>query len=340
MSSASGASLVATPSSSAATRHEDLAARLTEPAVLVMFAVVGGAFLLLFHNFFLNQHGHSWGNGDWSHSYMVPFISIYLMWQSRQAIERTPAAIFWPGILPVLVGVFAYFFFTITPAASHWVQGLCMVLTLFGVVLLLTGPALMKYLFFPIAYLGFGITPPEMVMNYLTYPLQDLAARGGYVLLRMLSVSCDITGNVITIFYSDGSPHPLNVAEQCSGMRMVIAFLALGAAVALVGTRVWWKRVVLLALAGPIAVLLNIIRVAVLGIASLANADLAAGQAHTFIGTVLLVPGLLLYMLVLVALNKASPDAPTPGGKPGKGGPSKVGVGGGAASGRGAGAAA
>jgi len=50
----------------------------------------------------------------------------------------------------------------------------------------------------------------------------------------------------------------------------------------------------------------------VLGIASLYNTSLAAGQAHTFIGTLLLIPGFIIYMLILVAMNKAVPEPPLP----------------------------
>ena len=58
-------------------------------------------------------------------------------------------------------------------------------------------------------------------------------------------------------------------------------------------------------MAAPVAILVNIGRVAVLGLLTLWNPNLAAGQAHTLIGTLLLFPGLMLFLFVVWALNKA-----------------------------------
>lgn len=295
--------------------QELLLTRLADPTTVVMLSVLTLGIVLLFVRWFLVQHQHSSSSGDWSHAYFVPLISLYLLWQGRFGLVKVRIAPFWPGLIPVAMGIWCYVYF-IVGVPNHFGQGLALVLTIFGLALLLTGPAAMEYLFGPIAYLGFGITIPEMVMNIVTYPLQDMAATGGFIVLRMLGVSCDIAGNVIYLDMVSGPPRPLNVAEQCSGMRMVIAFLALGVAVALVGTKQWWKRVVLVAMAVPVAVVLNVVRVAVLGLASLRNAELSQGDAHTLIGTILLVPGFFIYLGVLVALHKAVPETERPAKKP------------------------
>ena len=86
---------------------------------------------------------------------------------------------------------------------------------------------------------------------------------------------------------------------------MVIAFLALGTAMALVGLKEWWQRVVLVMLAVPVALLLNVIRIGVLGLAVQVNPELAAGQAHMFIGMLLLIPGFGMYLLIRWALIRS-----------------------------------
>lgn len=300
--------------------------RVRDPATIVKVLLLTGAGVWLFWTWLATQNHYSMSSGDWSHAYMVPAICGYLLWQHRAALDKLTATVFWPGLIPVLMGIWSYVFF-IVGVPNHLGQGLSMTLTVFGLALLLLGPRYMTYLFFPIAYLFFAITIPEKVMNHATWPLQRVASIGGWVGLNMIGVKTDIAGNQLTVYDSTTfQSYPLNVAEACSGMRMLIAFLALGVAVALVSTRMWWKRVILIGLAAPLAVLLNVVRIIVLGIASLFNQDLSAGQAHMFIGTLLLIPGFFIYMLILVALNKAVPESPSEGASPPAGPPSPRGA--------------
>src|SRR5690606_10529090 len=176
----------------------------------------------------------------------------------------------------------AYFFFLIV-YTNHMFQGAAMLLALFGVLLLLLGTQAMRALMVPLAFLALGITISERVMIGLTFPLQKLAADGGYVLTSVLGypfgVGAEVGGNTLTVLPREGDPIPLNVAEACSGMRMVVAFVALGAAVAVIQCRQWWQRIAVLLLAPPVAILLNVARVTTLAFASLVNPDLASGQA-------------------------------------------------------------
>ena len=72
----------------------------------------------------------------------------------------------------------------------------------------------------------------------------------------------------------------------------------------------------LLMLAAPVAIIVNIGRVAVLGLISLGDQNLASGQAHALIGMLLLFPGLMLFMLVVWALNRAVNDQQPAGASP------------------------
>jgi exosortase len=290
------------------TARTPLTEMLRNPAHGVMVGLLAGGLIYFFWKWVSNQTRHSWGNPDWSHAYLVPLISMYLFWLSRDSFERAPRRVFLPGIIPVLLGAWCYVFFTVG-VPNHFGQGLSFILTVFGIALLLLGPAAMRSLFLPISYLGFAVTLPDQVMIKLTFPLQLFAAEGGWVLLRMLGVQADLSGNIINITNpATLKTMPMSVAEACSGMRMVIAFVALGGAVALVATRMWWKRTMLLLLALPVAILLNVVRVAVLGVLMLYDGQLSQGEAHTFIGTLLLIPGFMLYMAIVWALHKAVPE--------------------------------
>ncbi|MCE2965994.1 MAG: exosortase/archaeosortase family protein [Phycisphaerales bacterium] len=294
---------------------------------VVAAAVVAPVFLALFHHFFYTQHLYSWGSADWSHAYFVPLISLYILWQQRHEIARQVPRTCWAGLLAVLLSVVCYVFF-MAGVPNHMGQGLSVLLCLFGVVLLLAGPDVTRVAFLPIAYLGLGVTISEKIMIIITFPLQLLATQGAFVLLNVIGVSTVAKGNLLEVIKSNGDVIPLNVAEACSGMRMVIAFIALGAAVALVGVRHWWQRMALLMLAMPVALVMNIFRVAVLAIASLQDRNLAAGEAHMWIGMALLAIAFVFYMGLVWVLNRVVVDDQTPASGPVKkaapAGPPKV----------------
>lgn len=291
-----------------APRSEDPGRRLIEamttPSNLATLAVLTVAFVAAFAHVLYTQGQHSWGNHDWSHSYFVPLISLYLLWQNRAAIASIRPTVFWPGLAPLLLGLASYPAFVFV-FRNHMGQGYSVILTLFGIVLLLLGPRLTRYMMFPIAYLGLAVTLPEAVMSDVTFMLRQLAAKGGYVLLQVLGTETELKGNTLEITVAAGKKVPLDIADACSGMSMVIAFLALGAAIALVGLKEWWQRVVLVMLAVPVAIVLNVLRIGVLGILSQYDADLATGQAHMLIGTLLLVPGFFAYMFIVWALKRS-----------------------------------
>lgn len=284
-----------------------------------MIGLVGAALVWLFWSWLTVQNLYCRREpADWGHAYVVPLVSLYVIWQRRGALAKEQSRTYWPGLAVMLLGIACFVFFTAgrnIPMAQGW----SMILTLFGAVLLLLGPGYMKHLFLPIAYLVFGVTVAELWMIRVTGPMKLIASEGAYLLLNLVGINTLISGNVLDILPANGGSIPLNVADACAGMRTVIAFMALAGAVSLVATSLWWQRVALMMMAVPVALFMNILRVAALGAASLVNPKLASGQAHTFIGTLTLIPGFFLFMGILWVLQRAArPEAvPIAGGKGG-----------------------
>ncbi|MGP1271809.1 MAG: exosortase/archaeosortase family protein [Phycisphaerales bacterium] len=287
---------------------------------LTLGGLIALAFVLLFYRWFAKQSEFSSAMiEDWGHSFFIPLIAGYMVWQRRREIAASLPEPFWPGLVPVLLGIAAYLTFSIGPIPGvHMFQGFSVVLTLFGVALTLFGPATMRHLFLPIAFLAFGVTIAERIMLEVTWPLQIIASQGAFVLLGLIGLvfgfQTDVDGNILTVITASGEEFPLNVAQACSGMRMVVAFVALGATVAVLTCRLWWQRIAVLLLSVPVALLMNILRVAVLGLLTLQDRNLAQGEAHTLIGTLLLFPGLGVFLLTVWALKKIVdlPPAPDP----------------------------
>lgn len=318
---------------------------LLTPTAIMLAVVLLGAFLSVFAMFFYAQHIHSWGNEDWMHSYFIPLISAYLLWQSREQLAAEKPVFFLPGLLPLVMGIVFYVFFLVG-YPNHMGQGWSMLLSLLGIVMLTCGPRIARIAIIPIGYLALGVTVSQMIMIQVTSHLQTIAAAGSEVVLALVGVDVYREGNVLTVSTPKFGEVPLNVAEACAGMRTVIGFLALGVAVALIGARHWWQRTALVMLAVPVALLMNMVRVAVLGVASLYDPEFSKGTAHMLIGTLLLIPAFFLFLGVVWLLNalvvegdaapgttKASKDksgkAAAAPAKPAPTGPRVVAVGGG-----------
>ena len=270
--------------------------RAVLPALLV-----GVAFCAFFSHFLYNQ-GRISLDPDWSHAYLVPLISAYYILENRQRIFALPVRRNWLGLPVMVAGMALYVFFALGPTWNHSFQGAAMVLTLLGLALLLLGWRMWVALLFPMLYLIMGVRWPPRVLLMVTPTLQLWASQGAYYLLNILGYDADRTGTVITLYHR-GQTIPLNVAEACSGMRMIVAFLALGVAVAFLSCDKWWQRGAVIVLGVPVAIFINVLRVATLGIASTINPDWASGQTHMYIGMLWLVPALLLYLAIVWVLQ-------------------------------------
>jgi len=112
--------------------------------------------------------------------------------------------------------------------------------------------------------------------------LQSFASACSTAVLQTLGIPAFQQGNVINIFGME-----LLVADACSGLRMATIFCALAVAMVFLIERPWWDKFTILLSAIPIALLVNIIRVAVTGLIYYWAGDqslLARKLAHDWAG--------------------------------------------------------
>ena len=264
------------------------------------------AFAWIFWDFFQRQVLFAIKQqADWGHTLIIPFIAGYFVWLCRNRLLERPFKRAWFGIVLLIFGLGWYTLCALGPMALHHhnLMGIGVGASLIGIVLFIFGWNAMKYLWFPLLYLIlFGQTVSDRLMEVVTFKLQDIASIGSYYGLSFLGLDVTRSGNTIDIFY-DGELYPLNIAEACSGMRMLMAFFALGVAMAYTGLRHFWQRAILVLLAVPTAVFVNILRVMTLGILSIADSGFATGDFHTFIGTLWLIPAFLIYLGIVWLLK-------------------------------------
>ncbi len=252
-------------------------------------AVVGGLLCLLFRNE-IERIIHLWiSDPSWSHGFLIPLFSLYFIHQRREAIlnlEFAPDRLanlmtgrpnepLGPGQtranylgLVFLLGMLAFYAFNVvSPAGYAYFRPLALIGTLAAVVLFLGGWRLLTLTWLPIVFLIFAVPLPRRYYVSFTIPMRELAATVATALLNMVSdLQASCSGVVIDIVYQGRRLQPpLDVAEACSGMRLLMAFLALGVAMAYLHERPFWQRLVLLVSTVPIAILCNIIRVTITG---------------------------------------------------------------------------
>jgi len=300
-----------------------LAAGVWTPSATVLAVVVAvllAVVVATFWNFLSAQVRYALRHpADWGHTLVIPGIAAWFVWLRRGEILSEPFRPAWTGLPVLAFGVGAYILCTFGPGAfalHHNARGLAFGVSLFGLLLLLLGWRTMRFLWFPIAYVVvFGQTISDRILNVVTFRLQDFSARGAEIVLNLVGIDTDRVGNVLTVF-RDGVAHPLNVAEACSGMRMLLAFLALGVAIAYTGLKRPWQRVALVLLGVPVAVVVNVFRVVTLGVLSLFDVQMAAGEFHHLVGLVWLVPALAIFLGILWILRRMVIEGETPEAAP------------------------
>jgi len=285
----------------------------TAPVVASMLVVLGLLGLAVFYDFVRRQVAFAVSEpSDWGHTLIIPAVGAYFVWLRRDELVAEPFRPFWPALAILLVGVAWYALCVIGPKPlfHHNLQAAGVTLALMGAAWTILGTRAIRVLWFPLLYVCiFSQTLSERMLSKFTFLLQDLAALGAYGLLLVFGFDADRSGNTITVI-SEGVSHPLNVAEACSGMRMVVAFTALGTFLAYTQMRGLLQRTLMVLSAIPVAVAVNILRIVTLGVLSLADANFAAGEFHHFVGLVWMLPGLLLFLGVQWVINNILVDDP------------------------------
>jgi exosortase len=294
----------------------------------IKIAILAALFCLLFRSE-LEEVVHLWlTDPSWSHGFLIPLFSLYFIHQRRREIlsleyardplvelvrghgpGRLPAGQTRPNYLGLLflLSVLAFYVFNVvSPAGYAYFRPLSVIAAIWAVVLFLGGWRLVRHTWLPIAFLVFAIPLPRRYYVGMTLPMRQIAASVATVLLNVLpGVDATASGVVIDIVYKGHRLEPaLDVAEACSGMRLLMAFLALGVAMAYLHYRPKWQRVVLLLSTVPIAMLCNIIRVTVTGfIYVLAEPRYTQGIYHDMLGLAMLPLAFVFYGLLATFMS-------------------------------------
>lgn len=246
---------------------------------------------------------------NWQHAIIIPLVGLYYLYANRDPLLSAPRKPGWFGAVIALGGILL-FGYGIWPGQNDFVKDFGMVVTLFGIVSLLAGWQAMKIAWFPIVYLVCGIPWPGLVYSWISGPLQRLAAKVAVLALQLTGVDAQNRGTKIEMpGATPGMPRVLNVAEACSGLKSLMTFVALAAAIAFLSARPLWQKIVIVVCAIPIAICCNVMRVTGQGLLDhYVSPQLSESYAHQFVGVVMLIPAFFMILLVGWVLDRLFVD--------------------------------
>ena len=282
--------------------------------LLVQIVVLAGLFSLRFFHV-LYSLWNRWRDPNWSHSYLVPLFSLWFLYIRRHKLKNLPLKRSWTGIVILVIGMVIEFWAMFFLRFDYG-RYMGLLVSVFGLVLFLGGWGLMRHAWVSVLFLIFMMPVPASIYERAASPLQELAARASVTTLNVCQIDAKRRGTVIQIPMpvkdKEGNPvldmtgkplikiEPLNVAEACAGLRLLVAFIALGVAFAYLSDKPVWQRLVLIGSTVPIAVFCNMVRVSGTGLLfRFVHRDMAKGFYHEFAGWVML----LVAMAILFGLS-------------------------------------
>jgi len=174
-------------------------------------------------------------------------------------------------------------------------------LTVAGLVLLVAGWQVFRRVLWILLFLFLMFPLPGRIHNLVAGPLQQLATTGSVGLLEAVGASVSQQGNVVLL----NENTPMAVAEACSGLRMLTAFIIVAAFIAYLVKRPRWQKGILLVSSIPVAVACNIVRIFATGLLILhVSSEMGEKFFHDFAGLVMMPAAVLLLFGELWLMDK------------------------------------
>ncbi len=251
-----------------------------------------------------------WKTDDnYSVGQLVPLAIVYLLWHDRARLKTCPVKPSWLAGLAILIAAQAGRAFGVVWLFES-AERYALILTVVGVVVLVAGFRAAWRFKWLLVFLFLMIPLPGRVHDMISGPLQDYATSGAIFTLELIGVDISGEGHVIII----GNDKPLAVAEACSGLRMLTAFLVVGSTLAYLIRRPLWQKAALVLSSFPVAILCNVGRLVVTALLfQITNDEFAERFFHDFAGFFMMPLAVAMLVLELWIMAKlVVEDAPPP----------------------------
>ena len=198
-----------------------------------------------------------WNSPDAGHGLLLAPLALWLAWRSGlRAGARPNMAVGLPALIGAVLLRFAGGL-----ASELFTMRMSIVIALAALTVCYFGLRQVRHWWLPFSLLALSVPLPELVLSAIALPLQFTASKLGASLLAWRQIPVLLSGNVIRL----PGGHDLFVAEACSGLRSLTALISLGVLLGGIALRHPISRVLLIAIAIPVAILINGVRVFLTG---------------------------------------------------------------------------
>jgi exosortase len=271
--------------------------RSVRVALLLKTAVVVGLSAFLFWDVLIGMARDWWTTPALSQGMLIPPLALYIAWLGRDRTLQVDARPDYRGLALTLL---ACAMFVLGKLASEFfLLRFSFVALLAGFAWTFWGPQRLRTLAFPFLLLATMVPLPVMLYNTLAAPLQLFASDMATRIAQSLSISVYRDGNVIQLAHLS-----LGVAEACSGLTSLSALAVGGLIVGYLVCSSMLSRSLLCLASIPIAIGVNVLRVAATAILADYDESFAMGFYHMFSGWVVFVGGLGLLYVTAMVLNR------------------------------------
>jgi exosortase len=228
---------------------------------------------------------------DMSHGYVVPFVSLWVLWRQRRELRAAAGA-------PSLAGVaWTAFFLAIAWFGGRGLQSRIEQVSCIGLIWALPfafwGRGVERLMRFPAMFLLFTV-PISSFLDFFTIHLRIFSTVMATGLLNGFGVAVERSGTAL-FSHVPGGTFNVDVADPCSGIRSLFAMMALTAAYAYFTQKEAWRKWVLFACSLPIAMIGNMMRImSICVVAVWFGQEAATGYYHDYSGFVIFVVGVCL----------------------------------------------
>ena len=236
------------------------------------------AWVIVYFDVFMHLQSEWLRREEYGHGFFLPLISFWLLWHRRSAIAEASTS---PSALgPAIIALSAMLLLAGNLSALNVLSNISAVTFLFGLAATVGGIGAMKVCSLPLGFLFFAIPMPYFVDAQLSWWLQLVSSSLGVDILRVLGISVYLQGNVI-----DLGIYALQIVDACSGLRYLYPLSSLAFLAAYLFRAPLWMRVLIFCSVLPITVVMNSIRIAIIGwIVDYSGVNAADGFLHAFEG--------------------------------------------------------